>query len=108
MTEETKKKIQKIAQTYGYKGCSCQCIEEMLRLSCFINKPWKERIRCGRRYDIEDYIGTQEKKDIKEGISNVIICIEQIKYLLMIKDDEIKTAIQNELDRQMERIEENA
>jgi len=38
MTEETRKKIQKIAQTYGYDAQSRQCIEEMAELTKSINK----------------------------------------------------------------------
>jgi Spy/CpxP family protein refolding chaperone len=38
MTEETKQKIQKIAQTYGYDAQSRQCIEEMAELTQAINK----------------------------------------------------------------------
>lgn len=33
MTEETKHKIQKIAQRYGYDAQSRQCIEEMAELT---------------------------------------------------------------------------
>lgn len=33
MTEETKQKIQKIAQHYGYDPQSLQCIEEMAELN---------------------------------------------------------------------------
>lgn len=33
MNEETRQKIQKIAQTYGYEPQSRQCIEEMAELT---------------------------------------------------------------------------
>ncbi len=42
MTEETKQKIQKIAQIYGYDAQSRQCIEEMAELTQAINKFWRK------------------------------------------------------------------
>lgn len=47
MTEETKQKIQRIAQHYGYDSQSRQCIEEMAELTQAINKFWRKQLKCG-------------------------------------------------------------
>ena len=106
MTEETKQKIQKIAQTYGYDAQSRQCIEEMAELTQAINKYWRKDLQCGKYpYNPWDgYMsdGSEEYNNLIEELADVQIMIWQMKFLLTATDfDEI---IQQKLDRQIERI----
>lgn len=107
MTEETKQKIQKIAQTYGYDAQSRQCIEEMAELTQAINKYWRKDLQCGKYpYNPWDgYMpdGSEEHNNLIEELADVQIMIWQMKFLLTATDfDEI---IQQKIGRQMERIE---
>ncbi len=107
MTEETKQKIQKIAQHYGYDTQSRQCIEEMGELTQAINKYWRKDLQCGKYpYNPRDgYMpdGSKEYNNLVEELADVQIMIWQMKFILTETDfDEI---IQQKLDRQMERIE---
>lgn len=107
MTEETKQKIQKNAQTYGYDAQSRQCIEEMAELTQAINKYWRKDLQCGEYpYNPWDgYMpdGSEEYSNLIEELADVQIMIWQMKFLLTATDfDEI---IQQKLNRQMERIE---
>lgn len=98
MTQETKQKIQKIAQTYGYDAQSRQCIEEMAELTQAINKLWRingKDYKSAVRY-------TEVKDNLLEEIADVQIMIWQMQYLLNV---DVSPIIQNKLDRQMERIE---
>lgn len=106
MTEETKHKIQKIAQHYGYDTQSRQCIEEMAELTQAINKYWRKDLQCGKYpYNPSDgYMpdGSKEYDNLVEELADVQIMIWQMKFLLTATDfDEI---IQQKLDRQIERI----
>lgn len=102
MTEETKQKIQKIAQTYGYDAQSRQCIEEMAELTQAINKFWSKQLKCGKS-DLSDVdLGTEEELNLLEEMADVQIMLWQIEYLLIA---DLNPIIQQKLDRQMERIE---
>lgn len=102
MTEETKKKIQKIAQTYGYDAQSRQCIEEMAELTQAINKFWRKQIKCGKA-DLSDVeLATQEELNLLEEMADVQIMLWQLEHLLIA---DLNPIIQQKLDRQMERIE---
>lgn len=96
MTEETKKKIQKIAQTYGYDAQSRQCIEEMAELTQAINKYWRKQGN-GQPTDKKDCFD-----NIVEEMSDVQIMLWQLEYLL---NADTSIIIQQKLDRQIERIE---
>lgn len=108
MTEETKQKIQKIAQTYGYDAQSRQCIEEMAKLTQAINKFWRKWLDCGRKPfppkdDMDMPFLTADYENLAEEIADVQIMLWQLEYLL--HTTAIPSIIQQKLDRQMERID---
>lgn len=85
MTEETKQKIQKIAQTYGYDAQSRQCIEEMAELTQAINKFWRKALDCGKEKQPagEKYITMSPTYDnLVEEMADVQIMLWQMEYLL--------------------------
>jgi NTP pyrophosphatase (non-canonical NTP hydrolase) len=88
--------IVKIADTYGYDAQSRQLIEEMAELTQAINKAW----RMGNDFDNL----LVQKRNIKEEIADVMIMLEQMKYLLNIYEDDIETIINRKILRQLERI----
>lgn len=105
MTEETKQKIQKIAQTYGYDAQSRQCVEEMAELTQTINKFWRKALDCGKEKqpDGESYINMHYTYDnLVEEMADTQIMLWQLEYLL---NADTSIIIQQKLDRQMERIE---
>lgn len=114
MTEETKQKIQKIAQTYGYDAQSRQCIEEMAELTQAINKFWRKQLKCGlftveeiKKYgreisDFSELKATKGYKNLVEEMADVQIILCQLEHLL---NSDTSIIIQQKLDRQMERIE---
>ena len=78
--------IEKIATYYGYGHQSRQLIEEMAELTQAINKFWRYEMLCS------DYLPTEDtnrsfRAHIAEEIADVEICIEQVKYLLGIKNE---------------------
>lgn len=103
MTEETRKKIQKIAKTYGYDAQSRQCIEEMAELTQAINKFWRKQLKHGEVEFSKSIPLSPEHMNLKEEIADVYIMIHQMMYLLGIKS--IEKTLNDKLDRQMERIE---
>lgn len=107
MTEETKQKIQKIAQTYGYDAQSRQCIEEMAELTQSINKFWRKQLDCGRKPfpkdDMDMPFLTADYENLAEEIADVQIMLWQLEYLL--HTTAVTSIIHQKLDRQMERIE---
>ena len=98
-------KIQKIADRYGYDAESRQCIEEMAELTQAINKFWRKDLKCGQLTTLEVPIGSPQELSIIEEIADVEICLAQMKYLLAIREEDINKAIEQKLDRQLERIE---
>ena len=105
MTEETKQKIQKIAQHYGYDTQSRQCIEEMAELTQAINKYWRKDLQCGKYpYNPSDgYMpdGSKEYDNLVEELADVQIMLWQLEYLL---NADVSIIIQQKIDRQIERI----
>lgn len=105
MNEETRQKIKKIAQTYGYDPQSRQCIEEMAELTQAINKFWRKALDCGKgkQPNGEKYITMSPAYDnLVEEMADVQIMLWQMEYLL---NADTSIIIQQKLDRQMERIE---
>lgn len=105
MTEETKRKIQKIAQNYGYDAQSRRCIEEMAELTQAINKFWRKALNCGKEKQPngEKYITMSTTYDnLVEEMADVQIMLWQLEYLL---NADTSIIIQQKLDRKMERIE---
>lgn len=103
MTEETKQKIRKIAQTYGHDTQSRQCIEEMAELTQAINKFWRKQLDCGKKEVSESFPVSPEHMNLKEEIADVYIMLHQMMYLLGIKS--IDKTVKEKLDRQIGRIE---
>ena len=103
MTEETKQKIQKISSHYGYEPQSRQCIEEMAELTQAINKFWRKQLKCGEVEFSKSIPISLEHMNLKEEIADVYIMLQQMMYLLGI--ERIDKAVNEKLDRQMERIE---
>lgn len=108
MNEEIRQKINKIADTYGYDAQSRQCIEEMAELTQAINKFWRKELKCGKRTVLEVPIGSPNEQHIEEEIADVIITIENIKHLLAIKNEYIDRIIEQKVERELERIRQNA
>lgn len=103
MTEETKQKIQKIAQAYGYDAQSRQCVEEMAELTQAINKFWRKQLDCGKKEVSQSFPVSPEHMNLKEEIADVYIMLHQMMYLLGIKS--IDKTVNEKLDRQIGRIE---
>lgn len=101
---ESKDKIQKIADTYGYDAQSRQCIEEMAELTQAINKYWRKDLKCGQLTQLQVPIGSPQELSIIEEIADVEICLAQMKYLLAIREEDVNKIIEQKLDRQLERI----
>lgn len=98
MTEETKQKIQKIAQHYGYDTQSRQCIEEMGELTQAINKYWRSQ-KNGYHTDKKEM---ECLENVIEELADVQLTVWQMIYLL---NADIEPIIQQKIDRQIERIE---
>ena len=102
---ESKDKIQKIADTYGYDCQSRQCIEEMAELTVAINKYYR-----GMK-DFREHLNPptpkkplplKELENVIEEIADVQIMLWQMAYLL---NADVTPIIEQKLDRQLERIE---
>lgn len=95
----TEQKIKYIADHYGYEPQSRQLIEEMAELTVALNKGWR------KTFDTVDKIPNMDDEEcIEEEIVDVEIMLSQIKYLLGLGDEELYQIIENKLDRQIERI----
>ena len=92
--------IKKIADKYGYDAQSRQCIEEMAELTVALNKYHRITNDVHYAYEHRKCI-----ENIKEEIADVMIMLEQMKYLLNIYEDDIETIINRKIQRQLERIE---
>ena len=99
--------IKKIADTYGYDAQSRQLIEEMAELTQAINKYWTKQLEYGKWAPFVTRPKNEEWKNIVEEIADVQICIKQVKYLLNIRDKDIIPVLEQKLNRQLERIENN-
>jgi NTP pyrophosphatase (non-canonical NTP hydrolase) len=97
-----KQSIIEIAEFYGYDAQSRQLIEEMAELTVALNK--YHRITNDMHYAYEH---RKCIENIKEEIADVMIMLEQMKYLLNIYEDDIETIINRKILRQLERIGEN-
>ena len=107
MNEETRQKIQKIAQTYGYDPQSRQCIEEMAELTQAINKYWRKDLQCGKfpycPWDGYMPMDSEQYSNLIEELADVQIMIWQMKFLLTA--DDFDAIVQKKIDRQIERID---
>lgn len=99
-----KRAIFEIAGHYGYDTQSRQLVEEMAELTQAINKFWRNQQACGK-IEYEDVpLNTQEEKNIIEELADVELLIDQMKLILMCREDvnEIK---QQKIKRQLQRIQ---
>ncbi len=109
MTRE--EKIKKIGRHYGYEAQSRQCIEEMAELTQAINKFWRKDLQC-RKYPYNPWDGympdgSEEYKNLLEEIADVQIVLEQMKIFLdSLNVEHIDEIIEQKLDRQLRRMEE--
>lgn len=109
MTDE---KIKKIARHYGYEAQSRQCIEEMAELTQAINKYWKKDLQCGKypynHWDGYMPDGSEEYQNLMEEIADVQIMLQQMKFFLdPLNVDHIDEIVEQKLDRQLRRMEED-
>lgn len=108
MNKETKQKIQRIANEYGYDAQSRQCIEEMAELTQAINKFWRKELKCGKNKEItavkvfDKMLFSKWHDNLVEEMADVQIMLWQMEYLL---NADTSLIIEQKLNRQIERIE---
>lgn len=93
-------KIREIAYHYGYDAQSLQCIEEMAELTQAINK-YRRKHGNGQSTDKSE---EECMNNLIEEIADVQIMLEQMKLFFTAGND-IDIIINQKLDRQMYRIE---
>lgn len=94
----TLKKNIEIVNHYGVKKQMPIWIEEMSELIKVICK-WD------RKYDeLEGDITLQLKADFYEEITDVSICLDQLKYILNFKEDDLMNEYKFKVERQLKRI----
>lgn len=104
MNEEKYKEILKnnidIINHYGVKAQMPIWIEEMSELI-------KEICKWARNYDkLEGDIDDNLIKSLEEEITDVTVCLDQLKYLLMFDEDELMRKYAYKVERQLKRIKE--
>lgn len=100
MTEETRKKIQKIADTYGLRPQLRQCVEEcseLIKALCKWDRKWGDSL-------LSDSHERKERDDIITEIADCKIMLEQIEYLMSAEYD-VTMEVERKINRQLERIE---
>lgn len=93
--------LHKIAIEQGFEYYSRQCIEEMSELIQALNKLWRYQRTCDEDFpdsDVEKIENTL-LTNVAEEIADVLITIENIKYLLSIPDSKITDIIEYKIDR---------
>lgn len=96
----TLKKNIEIVEHYGAKKQMPIWIEEMSELI-------KEICKWARKYDeLEGDINLQLLSNLKEEITDVTICLDQLKYIIHYKEDDLMKDYKWKVDRQQKRIEE--
>lgn len=99
------KRIERIAEEYGYDAQSRQCIEEMAELTQAINKFWRKQLGCGKN-DLEGVgFRNKEYQNLVEEIADVQIMLEQMKIFLDCYTD-VREIMDDKLERQINRITE--
>lgn len=88
----------RIVKHYGIKKQMPIWIEEMSELT-------KNICKWARKYDeLEGDITLQLKTDLLEEITDVIICLDQLKYSLAFDEEDLMKEYKYKVDRQLERI----
>lgn len=83
---------------YGENYCTRIAMEECAELIQTVNK----MNRLNRGY--EDY--NSAKNNLIEEIADVLICIEQLKLIYNIADDDIQSVLNKKYQRNLERLKE--
>lgn len=88
----------KIVNHYGVKTQIPVWIEEMSELT-------KVLCKWFRKYDkLDGDINLQLLADMKEEITDVTICLDQLKYVIQYAEDELMEEYKYKVDRQLKRI----
>lgn len=99
--ENTLEKNIQIVDYYGVKSQIPVWIEEMNELT-------KVLCKWSRNYDkLEGDINSQLLLDMKEEITDVTICLDQLKYVIELYEDELMKDYEHKVDRQLKRIQED-
>lgn len=98
---ELKEVIEKnieIVKHYGVKAQIPVWIEEMSELI-------KVLCKWARKYDkLEGDINSQLLSDMKEETTDVIICLDQLRYVIGFMEDDMMKEYKFKVERQLERI----
>ena len=96
--KEVLKKNTEIVNHYGVKAQIPVWIEEMSELT-------KNLCKWLRKYDeLEGDISLQLLADMKEEITDVTICLDQLKYAIKFIEDDLMKEYKFKVDRQCKRI----
>lgn len=95
----TEKKIELVAERYGYEPQSRQCIEEMAELTQAINKLWRKRNFGGNDRQI-----AEAEDAVLDEMADTLIMLWQIKYLMGFGEGTLAKRIDEKLNRQLKRI----
>lgn len=96
--KETLENNLKIVEHYGVKAQIPVWIEEMSELT-------KVLCKWFRKYDkLNGDINLQLLNDMKEEITDVIICLDQLRYTIQFAEDDLMKAYKFKVDRQLQRI----
>lgn len=93
------KKIELIAERYGYEPQSRQCIEEMAELTQAINKLWRKRNFGGNDRQI-----AEAEDAVLDEMADTLIMLWQLKYLLGFGEGPLAKRIEEKLNRQFKRM----
>lgn len=89
----------KIVEYYGVKNQIPVWIEEMSELT-------KVLCKWFRKYDeLEGEITYILLHDLKEEITDVMICLDQLKHLILYTEDDLMKNYKFKVERQLDRIE---
>ena len=100
MTEETKHKIRSIADEYGLRKQSRQCVEEcseLIKALCKWDRKWGDSL-------LSDSHECKERDDVITEIADCKKMWEQIEYLMSAEYD-VMMEVERNINRQLERIE---
>jgi hypothetical protein len=97
MNENQKSKCKLIAEHYGKAKQRMQAVQELSELILVISR------RADQKEDIQAYI-----ESLIDEIADSKIMIEQLKSLYQISDFDIRRRIDFKLDRQLDRISQEA
>lgn len=90
--DHTDVRIKKIALNYGYDRQSIKLIEEMAELTQAIAKHRESKDKAATLVDI------------KGEMADVLVVMDQMKYLLNIKDEQLEEIVEYKINRQLLRI----